>query len=279
MSIPTANWHTHTNLCKHATGSVDDYCRAAVRAGLHILGFSDHAPLPDGRWNSVRMEWAELGGYCRALERARQTFPGLEIRKGLECEFVPEFREAYTDVFLGEFELEYLVGGAHWYPWRGEWVGLYGNPMDGAMLHAYADYLIASIRSGLFAFIAHPDLFGNAYPTWDADCRACSQAIIEASLEMDLPLEINAYGLRKPYVDTPAGRRPKYPWRPFWELAGELGAPAIVSSDAHRPEDIAAEMDACFELARQCGLQPLADPSFPRLETQRTFLNGRGPCT
>ncbi len=277
MPIPPTNWHTHTSLCKHATGSVDDYCRAAVQAGLRLLGFSDHAPLPDGRWDSVRMEWTQLGGYCRALDRARQTFPELDIRKGLECEFIPEFRTVYREVFLGEFGLEYLVGGAHWYPWRGEWVGLYGRPMTPAMLRGYTDYLVAAIQSGLFAFMAHPDLFGNAYPTWDADCRACSRAIIEASIEMDLPLEINAYGLRKPFIETPEGCRPKYPWRPFWELAGELGAPTIVSSDAHRPEDVVAEMETCFELARHCGLHPVAGPRLPRSETQRTILNGEAP--
>ena len=29
-----ANHHTHTYRCKHATGDVDDYCRAARRAEL-----------------------------------------------------------------------------------------------------------------------------------------------------------------------------------------------------------------------------------------------------
>lgn len=255
------NWHTHTYLCKHASGTAVDYCDTAVEAGLNILGFSDHAPLPDGRWATVRMEMTELPGYCRDLAEAREIYPELEVRAGLECEFVPDFTGFYQDEFLGKFRLDYLVGGAHWFPWQGDWVGLYGIEMTPAMLWAYTDYLIASIRSGLFAFIAHPDLFGAAYLTWDAEATACARAIVEAARDTDTPLEINAYGFRKPVIETPDGVRPRYPWRPFWELAGEIGAPVIVNSDAHRPEDIVAATDQCFDLARECGIEPLSTPN------------------
>jgi histidinol-phosphatase (PHP family) len=55
----TANWHTHTARCKHASGSVADYCAAAVAQGLADLGISDHPPFADGRWQSVRMDISE----------------------------------------------------------------------------------------------------------------------------------------------------------------------------------------------------------------------------
>jgi len=255
----TTNWHTHTYLCKHADGDVDDYCAAAGDHGLEVLGFSDHAPLPDGRWGTVRMSLAELPEYVRLIDRARTRFPELRIYKGLECEYLPEFAAFYREKFLGEAGIEYLVGGAHWYPWQGEWVGIYGVVMTPAMLRAYTDYVIESIQSGLFQFIAHPDVFGNCYPTWDAEAAACSRAIIEAAMDQEVPLEINAYGLRKPPVETPDGVRPRYPWRPFWELAGEVGATVIVNSDAHRPQDIVAAMDRCIDIADSCGLRRIAD--------------------
>ena len=40
------NWHTHTKRCGHAEGEDEAYVQAAVKAGLKILGFSDHAPYP-----------------------------------------------------------------------------------------------------------------------------------------------------------------------------------------------------------------------------------------
>ena len=256
----SANWHTHTYRCKHADGDVADYCRAALDRGLTTLGFSDHTPLPDGRWSAVRMGMGELQEYVDAIDEARDQFPGLRIVKALECEYVPEFAEAYRDVFCGKHGMAYLVGGAHWYPYKGEWVSLYGVPMTADMLRAYADHIIDSIGSGLFAFIAHPDLFGNVYYVWDGEARACSRAMLSAAADVGLPLEINAYGLRKPLIDTPAGPRRKYPWLPFWELAGECGVRAIVNSDAHEPHNVAGDMAEAAAIAQRFGLEVVADP-------------------
>ena len=57
------NYHTHTYRCQHATGDVIDYAKAAIEAGLTTLGMSDHAALPDNRWNNVRMSMPELDDY------------------------------------------------------------------------------------------------------------------------------------------------------------------------------------------------------------------------
>jgi len=253
------NCHTHTCRCKHARGDVEDYCREAVARGLTTLGFSDHTPLPDGRWKSVRMGMDELAGYCQAIEEARLLFPRLEILKGLECEYLPELEGLYRDEFLGTWSMEYLVGGAHWYPYEGSWTPIYGTAMDAAKLRAYVDYLIASLQSGLFAFIAHPDLFGVAYKEWDAEAAACSRALLEAARGLHIPLEINGYGMRKPTLETPSGTRLMYPWLPFWELAGECGVQAVLCSDAHEPENVAAGLTEGAEIARRCGLEVVAN--------------------
>lgn len=256
----TTNCHTHTCRCKHAQGDVREYCVEAVRQGLETLGFSDHAPLPDGRWHSVRMEMAELEGYCRAVDAARLEFPALTVLKGLECEYVPEFVGVYQDLFLGAHAMDYLVAGAHWYPHRGEWTALYGTPMSGPMLRDYVDYVIASMQSGLFAFVAHPDLFGVAYASWDAEAEACSRALLTAAGDLDMPMEINGYGLRKPMVDGPDGWRYKYPWRPFWELAAECGVSAVLSSDAHEPEHVGVGLRETAALAESCGVEVVLNP-------------------
>jgi histidinol-phosphatase (PHP family) len=255
-----SNWHTHTYRCKHAQGDVEDYCREAQLRGLKTLGFSDHAPLPDGRWHSVRMGMDELESYCQAIDAARRQFPGLSIRKGLECEYIPELEGLYRDRFLGACGMDYLVGGAHWYPHQGSWTPIYGTPMDARRLRDYVDYLVASLQSGLFAFIAHPDLFGLAYTVWDSEAVACSRALLEAASTLRIPLEINGYGMRKGTIETPSGPRLRYPWLPFWELAAECGVQAVLSSDAHEPETVAAGLVEGEEIARRFGLEVVADP-------------------
>ena len=52
------NYHTHTKRCMHAEGTEADYVKAALDAGLDVLGFSDHGPFPDNRFDS-RMPYAD----------------------------------------------------------------------------------------------------------------------------------------------------------------------------------------------------------------------------
>ena len=157
----TKNYHTHTYRCQHATGDVADYCQAALKQGLTVLGMSDHTALPDNRWAGVRMDFQELSGYCRAIDEARESFPNLTILKGAECELSDEYLAFYQETLLGEYQFDYLVGAAHYFPLNGEWIGAYGGADTATGLRAYADYFIKSMESGLFAFMAHPDLFGN----------------------------------------------------------------------------------------------------------------------
>jgi histidinol phosphatase-like PHP family hydrolase len=39
------DYHVHTYLCDHASGTPGDYIEKALEAGLFEIGFSDHAPL------------------------------------------------------------------------------------------------------------------------------------------------------------------------------------------------------------------------------------------
>ena len=57
-----ANYHTHTVRCTHAVGTEEEYVIAVIKAGLKILGFSDHAPYPfaGGYCSHSRMRTEEL---------------------------------------------------------------------------------------------------------------------------------------------------------------------------------------------------------------------------
>ena len=46
MKIQT-NYHTHTYLCKHATGTIDDYVDRAIALGYTDIGISDHCPFTE----------------------------------------------------------------------------------------------------------------------------------------------------------------------------------------------------------------------------------------
>jgi len=235
-----ANYHTHTYRCGHASGEASDYARVALESGMSLLGFSDHTPLPDGRWSDFRMASRELDGYVDAVRTAASRYPALEVLLGMECEWLPEFKGFYEDELLGAREFDYLIGACHLTQVDGRWQGSFDHTSTPVALRAYAKLCVATMESGLFAFIAHPDLFGSCNPVWNPDTAACAHEICTASVALGVPLEINGLGFRKSLIPGEQGPRPPYPWTPFWEVAAACGVQVVLNSDAHHPEDVAA---------------------------------------
>lgn len=255
------NYHTHTYRCKHAEADVADYVKAAVDAGLEILGISDHTPLPDNRWIDIRMHMDELEGYIKAIDEARLNFSQLTILKGMECEYLKEYHNFYSEELLGKYKFDYLSASAHFFPYNGDWVS--GWEINTRKeLAAYVEYVVQMMRTGLFDYVAHPDMFGGSYHTWDEDTIACSRYLLEAAETLRVPLEINAYGLRKHTITTSNGIRHMYPWEPFWELTSQYKVTVTVNSDAHRPEDIIGKMEDALNIADKYNLKLVEDPYF-----------------
>lgn len=268
--ISDASFHTHTFRCKHATGEVIDYARSAFEAGSRILGISDHVPLPDDRWPEARMAFSELDDYTDAIEFAQKALPDLKILKGMECEYAPEYHSYFKDELLGERAYDYLIGAGHYTPLAGTWINSFENLKTASALKAYSTYLAQTMESGLFAFIAHPDLFGCSNTRWSADLAACSRDIFQAAEATKTPLEINGYGFRKPPVQSAEGLRPRYPWRPFWEMAANYDIQVICNADAHRPKDVLANIKDAKDLANAFKLEIIDHLPTPVSDTKKT---------
>ena len=228
---------------------------------MKTLGFSDHTPLPDDRWIRARMEVDLLDDYVDAVNRGKEDFPTLRVLLGMECEYVPKFHSFFEDELLGERNFDYLAGGPHFFTDDyGRWQGTYGGTVDRKSLLEYARYVQEMIQSGLFDFIAHPDLFGNCYEKWDANTDAATRDICAAAQDCDVGLEINALGCRKIAKKSVLNRFPMYPWRPFWEIASEYDLEVIVNSDAHRPKDLQSMTSEAESLRLECNLSAM-DPN------------------
>ena len=254
-----SNFHTHTALCKHASGNILDYCQSAFDLNFKTLGVSDHTPLPDNKWSSVRMSLSQLQDYCTQIEEARIKFPSLRIFKGMECDWAPEYLDFYRSHLLRTLSFDYLIGAVHWFPYKGQWLCVYGDLDTPRKLKAYTDHYVNAMKSGLFSFMAHPDVFGNSYPEWDETCEKAADDICSLSCEMNLPLEINGYGFLKPWIKSPEEHRPMYPWKPFWKKASQYNLKIIVNSDAHRPEDLTGGIPEALDIVKIFGLS-IIDP-------------------
>src|SRR5205823_1064091 len=105
-----ADYHMHTPLCGHAIGSPEEYVKAAIKAGLKEIGFSDHAPMVHQRMPGITMDFDELPTYQAMIQDVQKRYASqINIKIALESDFIPGF-EAKTKEIIDSFPYDYIIG-------------------------------------------------------------------------------------------------------------------------------------------------------------------------
>lgn len=245
-----ANYHTHTFRCGHAEGTEQEYTEQAVKAGLRILGFSDHTPYAffdsSPRNRPMRMKPEELPEYAQSIRSLAEEYRGkIEIRLGVEAEYYPKYFPRLLEM-LRDNGVQYMILGQHF---LGNEIGdAYSGraTLDRKQLERYVSQTAEAMETGLFTYFAHPDLirYIGSEGVYEREMRR----LCRAAKETETALELNLLGIRE---------KRHYPNERFWRIAAEEGNPVILGSDAHRPEhvyDRASEQKA-LQMIKRLGLQ------------------------
>ena len=231
-----ANYHTHTSRCGHAVGTDEQYIDAAIEQGFDILGFSDHVPWPyeSGFTNThVRMTMDHLDEYVATLRELKKKYAGkIELLTGFECEYFPQYMSWLADM-KEEKKIDYLIFGCH-YEDSDETGRYYGRAKTAEEINRYVKSAVKGIETGLFAYMAHPDLFMRGYSVFDENCRAAARDICQCCKENNLPMEINLHDRYR--LGSMNGNG--YPNADFFDIVYETGNQVIIGLDAHEPEEI-----------------------------------------
>lgn len=254
-----ANYHCHTSRCNHATGTDEEYVRRAVEGGLQIMGFSDHNPYwyPGEYYSRHRMKPEELEEYCQSVLSLREKYASrLQLHVGLEVEY-------YADLFpefirrLQDSPVEYMILGQHYLSSEegGTWYSGRATEEE-QRLEQYCDQVLEAIYTGLFTYIAHPDLLRYAGP--EEIYNRHIRRLCQGANACGVPLEINFLGLQE-------GRW--YPNERFWRLAAEENCQVVLGCDAHQPDRAwAPETEKrALEIISKYGLQLLPTVEFKKI--------------
>ena len=245
-----ANYHTHTPRCRHASGAEEELVKNAIARGLKIFGFSDHTPqwFPGNYYSTMRMYPEQLEDYCNVVHRLQERYKDqLEIPLGLEVENYPAIFHGLIPR-LRDAGITYILLGQHWVG-NEENEPYSGSPTESEeVLRRYCDQAIAGMETGLFTYLAHPDLihFVGEHKTYETHMRR----LCRAALDTDTPLEMNLLGIRA---------RRHYPNPDFWALAAEEGCPVVLGIDAHSPQEVAdlQPEEKALKMLKTFGISPL----------------------
>jgi histidinol-phosphatase (PHP family) len=213
-----------------------DYCEVAKARGIRQMGITEH----DRYLDDIDLA---------AFQEAREHSPDVELRLGIEIDFVPG-KEEEMDRFATELPYDYVIGSVHRV--AGEEVDhpdhkeIYEKWDTYELYEAYFENVRAAALSGRFDVLGHPDLIKIFRRFPEKDITGMLEETADAVAESGIVVDVNAAGLRKPVGEI-------YPSRDFLEMFHRRSVPIILSSDAHAPEEVAAGYDRSLPLVRTVG--------------------------
>jgi histidinol-phosphatase (PHP family) len=212
------------------------YCEVARERGILQLGITEH---------DRYLDEIDLAAY----REARETSQDVELRLGIEIDFVPG-KEERMDHDSAALPYDYVIGSVH---------RVDGEEVDRAtdqtiyerwdtydLYEAYYANVRAAALSGRFEVLGHPDLIKIFRRFPGKDITGMLGETVDAIAESGIVVDVNTAGLRKPIREI-------YPSRKLLEMFYRRSVPIILSSDAHAPGEVGMGYEKSLALVRDVG--------------------------
>jgi len=238
--------HNHTILCNHANDSMDEYIKKAIKKGIKIYGFSDHAPMNYDE--KYRMSFDEMNIYENWIDKVKEKYQDkIKILKGYEVDFTPE-----VDKKVLERNVDYLIGSVHFLDNWGfdnpEFLSEWQKRDVDDVYKEYFELIEKLAISKMFDIVGHLDLikvFGY-YPK--CDVKIIAKKAIEAIADEKMVVEINTAGIRKKINEA-------YPSVELLEMIKKANIDITFGSDAHSKTQVGFKLKECYEMAQMIGFK------------------------
>lgn len=268
------NYHTHTKYCGHAKGDVEDYVKEAVNLNMEELGISDHAPIPLNH-GMTKEEWEE--NYCyenmdintfdnllMEIDNLKSKY-NIKLYKACESEYLYNNDDWYNEL---RSKLDYMILGIHFFNGEGRVLDTYKD-INYKNVDCYYECAKRAIETGLFDYLAHPDLYLFDYKSingrneFDDKAKEICLKLIDLCVKHDIYFEINTNGLK--YSKDKNNRDLwLYPNIEFFKVVKEYmdknpnKLKLIIGADAHEPKALGNDnVKAVLEMVKDLKLDVL----------------------
>ena len=218
-----------------------EYCEVARARGVRQMGITEH----DRYLDEIDLA---------AFQEAREISRDVELRLGIEIDFVPGAEER-MDHDATALPYDYVIGSVHRVDNeeidRATDQRIYDRYETYDLYAAYYANVRKAALSGRFEVLGHPDLIKIFRHFPDRDITPILEETAEAVAESGVVVDVNAAGLRKPVGEV-------YPSADFLKMFHRRGVPIILSSDAHAPDQVALGYDTSLALVHDIGYREVA---------------------
>jgi histidinol-phosphatase (PHP family) len=265
------DYHVHPDYSIDAEGSIEKHCEAALHKGLKEIAFATHFDtdtktddchvMVNGKqMDTLSGEWLEH--YELDIRAAGDKYKerGLKVLLGVEVDYIPGTEEILPEQFYNT-EFDIVLGSTHLIDHIAISAGdraplAFKRYTKEELGERYYSLLIEAVNTGLFDIMSHLDLyrrFGQLYygndvlDIWKPYLRDLTRAM----KRHNVGFEINTSPLRR-------GQDEPMPTRSIISALREEGITTVtVGSDAHRPTDVGAGIEAALHILRELNFQSI----------------------
>ena len=248
--------HVHTTF-SDGIHTPEEIVQEAIRRNFLSIGISDHSYTDFDLRYCIREE--QLPDYHAEIRRLREKYAGqIEIYAGLEYDGYTELKDRHLyDYLIGDCHYVKTFDGYHSvdHAKDEQWAAIeaYFNADPLAYSKAYFDTYVERTRLHKPDILGHFDLsakFGFVDETDPAYRRAATEAML-ACLEVTPIVEMNTGAISRKVRTVP------YPADFLLPEILAHGGKIVITSDAHRTENLAYYFDESVELLRAAGFRSI----------------------
>ena len=261
------DYHIHPNYSIDAEGEVEDFCKAALKAGLKEIAFTTHLDtdrVAEDCFVNVKGKRVDIASsvwfedYESTIRAAGVQYKdrGLQVLLGVEVDCFPGVLEALPEGFFST-EFDFIIGSVHLI----DHIAISANGRAEEAFRKYSldelgkkyySILLDSIDLEIFDVLAHIDLYrrygegfyGDAiHDLWKPHLKELSKKMRSKRVGF----EVNTSSLRR-------GMQQPMPEERIIRALNDEGIKTVtVGSDAHMPSDIGKGIEVALEMIRNSG--------------------------
>jgi len=249
------DYHIHTYLCEHASGTPDEYIMRAINSNFIEIGFSDHAPLPADLREGITMRPEEIEGYINLIEEKKALYKDkIAIKIGFEVDYPFKAGTGFKKKYLNDNRIDYLIGSCHFIDdWAFDHPDFLDEFNNRDIDEVYNEYfkIIEGLISNNFNIIGHFDLIKKFGHRPKGDISKTIENIAKIMSKKNITVEINTSGLRKPVNEI-------YPSQKIIDILHNYNIPITLGSDSHSPDEVGYKFNMAITMVKKAGYRKIS---------------------
>ena len=269
-------FHNHTYYCGHAENTPREIIEEAVKEGFSQIGISEHyGKFEDGRWITPKHSLTDPYAYFKECREAKEKYRDkIKVSIGVELDFGPFDPKLLYKEILG-FNPDYILGSVHlcegFFYSRPEQYNELSlsceNDLEETVISTYLNKILEMVKSRMVNCLDHFDLYKKFIVLKDeSKYYPYYEKIAKALKDGDVAFELNTHFFEG------EGKYVPDPNLYMLNLVRDYQIPVIVSSDAHKKEDICHNFHKAFKLLKDVGITTTCEFENRRVIKKRIYF-------